>query len=141
MIRARSPVETREATPEELSSLTEATSSTASAAVSEVSGKRKDRPKPSSSRFKMVGNVVLAMQRFQASLNPTITFGKGAASPGQVASSSSHDAIAPASQLSADANSLPSRNSDTSGAPKLRKLQSRNRFATMMQPLPASDDE
>ena len=44
-------------------------------------------PKPKSrTTFKALGNVVLAMQRFKASLNPTYTYGKQPASPSLTAS-------------------------------------------------------
>jgi len=36
----------------------------------------KDKPEKSKTTFKALGNVVLAMKRFQASLNPTYTYGK-----------------------------------------------------------------
>jgi hypothetical protein len=64
-IRSRSPIiPSVEATPEELSSLTESSDTPPDADGAGLTGKRKERPLPKS-RFKMVGNVVLAMQRFK----------------------------------------------------------------------------
>ncbi|GBF90157.1 hypothetical protein Rsub_03290 [Raphidocelis subcapitata] len=38
-------------------------------------------PAPAKKRFKVVGKVVLALQRFKASLNPTVSFGKARDAP------------------------------------------------------------
>lgn len=42
---------------------------------------QKDQKQKSKTTFKALGNVVLAMKRFQASLNPTYTYGKQVCHP------------------------------------------------------------
>lgn len=62
--------------------------------------KRKDVDRSTSHRFKVVSQLVIAMKRFQGSLNPTYTYGKrpassGSSGGGAVAGSFKKDATSP----------------------------------------------
>lgn len=99
----------------------------------DVNGKRKEPPAATGTRFKAVGTMVLAMRRFQASLNPTITFGKQTSSAGGSASSSG--AVSPGPE----ASSVPRGPMNAANRGKLQRTNtptSRNRMALVMQPLP-----
>ena len=47
----------------------------------EATPAQETKKEPPKTTFKALGNVVLAMQRFKASLNPTYTYGRQTASP------------------------------------------------------------
>jgi hypothetical protein len=95
-------------------------------------GKRKLPPLPTGSRFKAVGTMVLAMKRFQASLNPTVTFGKPSSSAGGSVSSTG--------TAGAEATSTPQRGpQNPANRGKLQRSNtpnSRNRMALVFTPLP-----
>lgn len=50
----------------------------------DLSGQKRKAPEKKQNRFKVVAQLVMAMQRFQASLNPTYTYGKRPSSSGSV---------------------------------------------------------
>mmetsp|Transcript_13118 Transcript_13118/g.39705 ORF Transcript_13118/g.39705 Transcript_13118/m.39705 type:complete len:190 (+) Transcript_13118:171-740(+) len=134
--RSRGALAKGDGTSEERSSLTGAFCPDSSPGSAEATGKRKEHPKFTGSRFKAVAHVVLAMKRFQASINPTVTFGKPPSSNGGSASSSGAVASAQQQGLEATSPRLGPRNPDN--ASKLQRCAhstSRNRFAMVMQPL------
>mmetsp|Transcript_1656 Transcript_1656/g.4820 ORF Transcript_1656/g.4820 Transcript_1656/m.4820 type:complete len:141 (-) Transcript_1656:948-1370(-) len=102
---------------------------------SEAGTKRKEHPKSTGKRFKALGNVVLAMRRFQASINPTVTFGTPPSS--QNGSAASSGAVAAGHSGGAEATSVRRGPRDPGNASKLKRMHtsSRNRFATVLQPL------
>jgi len=113
-------------------------------AAETVSSKRKTPPLPTGSRFKVVGHMVLAMQRFQASLNPTVEFGKRPSASGQSAAPGSSSANISSSAgvkvvHSSDATSEPRRGPTAANAAKLQKrtFSERGHIADLVfSPLP-----
>lgn len=103
-------------------------------------GKRKIPPAPTGSRFKAVGTMVLAMRRFQASINPTVTFGKPSSSAGGSASSSG--GVKEGTEAVTSAVRGPRSPSNQGKLQKTAKAESqRNRMATILRPLPQVEDE
>lgn len=118
----------------------ERTSLTGQGAISDEldeNGKRKLPPKHTGTRFKAVGNMVLAMRRFQASLNPTVTFGKPSSSAGgSVSSGGTADAEATSEPRGPQGRGGPL---DAANRGKLQRVNTptnRNRMALIMQKLP-----
>ena len=50
----------------------------------ELSGQKRKAPEKPQNRFKVVAQLVMAMNRFTASLNPTYTYGKRTSASGSV---------------------------------------------------------